>query len=60
MSAGLRNFAYSMDMTFGLGRERTRELQKAAWKETEKFEADDATFEGTLKGDLIREQSALQ
>lgn len=60
LTASLKNMAYSIDMTFGLGKERAQNLQKAAWEETEKFEVNSGTFEGTLKGDLIREQSKLQ
>ena len=60
MSASLKNIAYSMDMSFGLGKEKAQELQKAAWKETENFEVDTGTFEGNIKSDLIREQSKLQ
>ena len=60
MTASLKNMAYSINMTFGLGKEKATDLQKTTLKEAEKFAVEDASFEGGVKADVIRTQANLQ
>lgn len=60
MTASLKNIAYSINMTFGLGKEKAADLQKTTLKEAEKFAVEDASFEGGVKADVIRTQANLQ